>query len=197
MMMMMSPAPLPPKQSDFYNIVCGGTWLNKSQFSQAQADFRAADGQAKSEQLSQQSRDWYQQTEGLNPFSAAFATNRVVASNALNARTVPVTVPQASPFVEEARGFYRRVAENIEQIRTATNTALLKTAELPRIVSQGFLALFAVAFLSGRKEATSSTGDAKTDEQKAILKEAEDLREMPKIFNTNKVQATTNKGGAS
>jgi hypothetical protein len=194
-MMMMSPAPLPPKQSDFYNIVCGGTWLNRSQFSQAQADFRVADGQAKSEQLSQQSRDWYQQTEGLNPFSAAFTANRV--SNALNARPVPVTVPQASPFVDEARGFYRRVAENIEQIRTATNTALLKTAELPKILSQGFLALFAVAFLSGRKNTATSTGDAKSDDQKAILKEAEDLREMPKIFNTNKVQATSNTGGAS
>ena len=48
--MMMAPTPLPPKQSDFYNIVCNGTWLNRSQFSQAQADFRESDNKFKNEQ---------------------------------------------------------------------------------------------------------------------------------------------------
>jgi hypothetical protein len=68
---------------------------------------------------------------------------------------------------------------------------------MPKIMTQGFMALFAVAFLSGKKEATSSTGKMKTEDQEAIMKEADDTRKMPEIFNTNVVKAASGGGGAS
>ena len=54
-----------------------------------------------------------------------------------------------------------------------------------------------MAFLSGKKELTTSTGKAKTEDQEAIMKEADDEREKPKLFNTNVVKATAGRGGAS
>jgi hypothetical protein len=194
--MMMAPAPLPPKQSDFYNIVCNGTWLNRSQFSQAQADFRESDNKFKNEQLTQQNKDWFQQSAGAtsNPFATAFSANRAGA-NAV--ALSPTVLPQTSPFLEEARGFYSKISENLAQIRLNLSSALIKTVEVPKIMTQGFLALFAVAFLSGRREFTTSTGDAKTEDQKAILKKADDERKNPEIFNTNVVRAASGGGGAS
>jgi hypothetical protein len=192
--MMMAPAPLPPKQSDFYNIVCNGTWLNRSQFSQAQADFRESDTKFKSEQLAQQNKDWFQQSAEANPFAVAFSANRAGA----NAATTAVALlPQTSPFLAEARGFYSKLSENLAQIRLNLSLALIRTVEMPKLMTQGFLALFAVAFFSGRKNLTTSTGTAKTDEQEAIMKAADDKRESPKIFNTNVVKATAGGAGTS
>ena len=193
--MMMAPAPLPPRQSDFYNVVCNGTWLNRSQFSQAQAEFKATDNKFQNEQLTQQNKDWFQQqatATATNPFAQAFVNSSVGVAVAL-----PPTVPQASPFVDEARGFYAKLAENMAQIRSGLSLALIKTVEMPKIMSQGFMALLAVAFLSGKKELTTSTGKAKTEDQEAIMKEADDEREKPKLFNTNVVKATAGRGGAS
>ncbi|MCX5921252.1 MAG: hypothetical protein NTW61_08055 [Candidatus Melainabacteria bacterium] len=192
--MMMAPAPIPPKQSDFYNVVCNGTWLNRSQFAQAQAEFKTTDNKFQSEQLTQQNKDWFQQQSiaNSNPFAKAFATSTVGAAVAL-----PPTVPQASPFVDEARGFYSKLADNMSQIRSSLSLAVIKTVEMPKIMTQGFMALFAVAFLSGKKEATSSTGKMKTEDQEAIMKEADDTRKMPEIFNTNVVKAASGGGGAS
>lgn len=194
--MMMAPAPLPPRQSDFYNVVCNGTWLNRSQFSQAQAEFKATDNKFQNEQLTQQNKDWFQQQSvaSANPFAAAFSANRAGVANAV---ALPPTVPQASPFVDEARGFYAKLAENMAQIRSGLSLALIKTVEMPKIMTQGFMALFAVAFLSGKKELTTATGKAKTEDQEAIMKEADDEREKPKLFNTNIVKAATGGGGAS
>ena len=192
--MMMAPAPLTPRQSDFYNIVCNGTWLNRSQFSQAQAEFKATDNIFQTEQLTQQNKDWFQQQSvaSENLFATAFSANRAGVANAV---ALPPTVPQASPFVDEARGFYSKLAENMAQIRSGLSLALIKTVEMPKIMTQGFMALFAVAFLSGKKELATSTGKAKTEDQEAIMKSADDQRENSKIFNTNVVKATT--GGAS
>jgi ribosomal protein L12E/L44/L45/RPP1/RPP2 len=189
-MMMMSPSPVPPKQSDFYNIVCNGTWLNRSQFSQAQADFRQTDTVFQNQQLAHQNKDWFQQQTrvGANsPLATAF-TNAT-------ARLPLLMMPQVSPFVDEARGFYAKLAANIEQIRINLSVALMKTVELPKIMTQGFMALFAVAFLSGKKEATTTTGRSKTEEQEAIMKEADDQREQPKLFNQNVVKASTGGSG--
>jgi hypothetical protein len=192
--MMMAPAPLPPKQSDFYNVVCNGTWLNKSQFSQAQAEFKADDNKFQGERLTQQSKDLFQSTASANPFAAAFATSKAGSVAVVN---LPPTVPQASPFVDEARGFYTKLADNMAQIRSGLSLALIKTVEMPRIMTQGFVALFAVAFLSGRKEATNAKGSTKTDTEEAIMKEEEDIRQLPKMFNLNKVQAASSGGNAS
>ena len=197
--MMMAPAPLPPKQSDFYNVVCNGTWLNRSQFSQAQADFRESDNKFKSQQLAQQNKDWFQQSAeaSSNPFSAAFSANRAGANAVATAVALSPTVPQTSPFLEEARGFYSKISENLAQIRLNLSLALIKTVEMPKIMTQGFLALFAIAFFSNRKDLTTSTGNSKTEDQEAIMKEADDKRESPKIFNTNVVRAASGGAGAS
>jgi hypothetical protein len=183
--MMSASIPQRPNQANFYNVVCGGTWLNREQYAQAQADYKTNVNQFVDKQAQQSFMAWLDQADkmahapGNQPELSS--ANDSVYGQALTATVTLINTPTVRTRFSV---IYTTINQNLQAL---FNT--FKALVNPAMMSQLFVAQLANVQRSNDKYATRSDGP-KTEKEREALETDLFEKNKSKFFTTHRVKET-------
>ncbi len=190
----MAPIP-PPSMSNFYNVVCNGTWLNREQYNQAQADYR---GNSRAETQKQDADNWMQWVFTQSPTATVKANPFTLPTTVLPNNALGVPEPSLNNFLTflftpnstQAINALFRSGVQQQQAKTAQALGLMGTFMQALQQNQSFLGTLNALFF-GKKEARGEGGVKEKDEAKVWQDSFFSQHVAPELFSTTKVAGTT------
>lgn len=188
-------APPPPQRSNFYTVVCGGTWLNRKDWDDAVAGHKTANRVFTEAQDSLVVRTFRQQSEALQASQAERFSTPLTNTLA----RLPFIGTALATGLEAVFGFFQRLLPG-NQSPEARAASALGQAQSPMTsrpdVREGVAALIMGFFMGNRRELR---GSKVYEEEQKQRNDSDFSLASPDLFSTSKIGAAAGRsqGGST